>query len=253
MWVWWRSKKTVNDFSEERHCVHTRHNFQRCIVSIWISLVVALGMLSLLAELLFLHVPSVASVYQLVFTRNSILQFSGRPLPDCLLGRVLQWPLFKKIVLLALPTALSVITGLLPVYYLLAGFFSVNFSTFCQQSSKFLSVAGMLLLAAGRVLTIYANLIIRKHNRQYSGSFELKTTGLFGYSRNPLLLGMYVFYAGMWLLYPTLLFAAGLTIYVLNMHFRVLLEEDFLRHHFGAPFDRYLRKTGRYLGTAPMP
>jgi protein-S-isoprenylcysteine O-methyltransferase Ste14 len=70
---------------------------------------------------------------------------------------------------------------------------------------------------------------------------------LFGRSRNPLLLGMYLFYAGMWVLFPTLIFAVGLVVYVLNMHFRVLLEEDFLRHHFGAPFDQYMLKARRYL------
>ena len=220
---------------------------QSFCVNTWITIVVSIGMISLLAELVLLHVPSVASVYQLVFTRNSILQFSERPLPDCRLRRVMQWPLSLKILLLALPTAVSVLTGLLPVYYLLVGFCSGDSSASCQQSSKVLSLAGMLLVIAGRLLTIYANLLIRKHNRQHAGSFELKTTGLFGRSRNPLLLGMYLFYAGMWVLFPTLIFAVGLVVYVLNMHFRVLLEEDFLRHHFGAPFDQYMLKARRYL------
>ena len=203
-------------------------------------------MVSLLAELVLLHVPSVASVYQLVFTRNSILQFSEKPLPDCRLHRVMQWPLPKKILLLALPTAVSIITGLLPVVYLLKVYCSPDCFAAFRVSYPIISIAGMLLVVLGRTLTIYANLLIRKHNRQHSGSFELKTTGLFARSRNPLLLGMYIFYAGLWLIFPTLVFAAGLVIYVFNMHFRVLLEEDFLQHHFGAPFDQYMLNARRY-------
>lgn len=217
------------------------------MLSTFIAVVVSLGMLSLLAELLWLHVPSVASVFQLVFTRQSILRFSERPLPDCRLKRVMGWALPKKILLLAIPTALSVLTGLLPLYYLLSDLFSAGSSATYHQSAMVPALIGMCLVGAGRALTIFSNLLIRKHNRQYAGSFELKTTGVFGKSRNPLLLGMYIFYAGLWLLYPTGLFALGLLIYLVNMHFRVLLEEDFLLHHFGTPFQKYMRNTGRYI------
>lgn len=211
-----------------------------------VVIVILLAYCTLFSELIFLHVPSVASVYQLIFSKKSIINFNTSELPDCRLKRVLQWPSVKKIALLALPTFISIITGVMPLLYLVLIY--SNMATWKNLNSEynFQHIAGILCIITGRTLTIYSTFEIRKSNRQKEDSFDLKTDGIFGFSRNPLLLGMYIMYAGMWIIFPTLTFAIGLIVYLANMHFRVLLEEDFLFHQFGDKFIHYRQKTKRY-------
>jgi protein-S-isoprenylcysteine O-methyltransferase Ste14 len=211
-----------------------------------VVIVVLLAYCTLFSELVFLHVPSVASVYQLVFSKKSIINFNNSELQDCRLKRVLQWPSFKKILLLALPTFISIITGLLPLMYL--AMIYGNKATWHNLNSEYSlqHIAGILCIITGRTLTIYSTFEIRKSNRQKEDSFDLKTDGIFGFSRNPLLLGMYVMYAGMLIIFPTITFISGMVVYLANMHFRVLLEEDFLYHQFGNKFIHYRQKTKRY-------
>lgn len=211
-----------------------------------VIIVILLAYCTLFSELVFLHVPSVASVYQLVFSKKSILNFNNSELPDCRLKRVLQWPFIKKILLLALPTFISIITGVLPLFYLLMIYDNTSTWQKLHSTYNFQHIAGILCIIMGRTLTIYSTFEIRKRNLQKEGSFDLKTNGIFGFSRNPLLLGMYIMYTGMLIIFPTILFGFGMVVYLGNMHFRVLLEEDFLFHQFGDTFIRYRQQTKRY-------
>jgi protein-S-isoprenylcysteine O-methyltransferase Ste14 len=198
-------------------------------------------------ELVFLHVPSVASVYQLVWSNKSIINYSNEKLKGGRLHAVLKWPILKKLLLLALPTFISIITGLLPLIYIIS--ILLNVSSWQEYNNEHFAqnFAGVVMIVAGRIFTVYATLEIRKGNQQKESSFDLKTNGVFGFSRNPLLVGMYIMYAGMLIIFPDFLFAAGLVVYVLNMHFRILLEEDFLEFQFGKPFNIYKQKVKRYL------
>lgn len=210
------------------------------------SLIILLAYASLAAELIFLHVPSVASVYQLVFSKKSLVNFNKCPLPSGKLKAVMQWPLVVKILLLVVPTFICILTGLLPIIFIALLF--LNKINWHQLNNHYImqNTVGCILIMAGRFLTIYCTLIIRKNNKQQYHSFDLKTNDIFSFSRNPLLLGMYLMYAGTWVIFPTFFFALGLIIYLANMHFRILLEEDFLAHQFGEHFINYKQKTRRY-------
>jgi protein-S-isoprenylcysteine O-methyltransferase Ste14 len=201
----------------------------------------------LIFELVFLHVPSVASVYQLIWSNKSIINYSNEKLERGSLYNVLQWPALKKLVLLALPTLISILTGLLPLFYVIIILFNVSSWQDLNNYYFGQNLAGVFLVGAGRMFTMYATLNIRNQNRQKDSSFDLKTSRFFGISRNPILVGMYIMYVGMFVIFPQLLFAAGLFIYVLNMHFRILLEEDFLEFQFGEPFKIYKQKVKRYI------
>jgi protein-S-isoprenylcysteine O-methyltransferase Ste14 len=212
-----------------------------------VFIVIFLAYCTLFAELIFLHVPSVASVYQLIFSKKSIVNFSKEQLPHASrLYGVLNWPLTRKLLLLALPTFISIITGLLPLLFLGLIYFGVCNWHQLNNVSFVQNCIGIILILAGRVLTIFSTFLIRKKNRQQMDSFDLKTDGAFAFSRNPLLLGMYIMYAGMFVTFPVFIFGIGLSVYFANMHFRVLLEEDFLQQQFGDSFSKYKKKTKRY-------
>lgn len=200
-----------------------------------------------LYELVFLHVPSVASVYQLLWSNKSIINYNDEKLSSGKLFDVLHWPMVKKLLLLAIPTFFSILTGLLPLFYTVAIITNMFIWDDLNNTTLYQNLVGIVLIIMGRVFTVYATFVIRKENAQVKESFHLKTHGVFGISRNPLLVGMYVMYLGMLFIFPTILFAVGLIIYVTNMHFRILLEEDFLSFQFGQPFDTYKINVRRYL------
>ena len=107
--------------------------------------------------------------------------------------------------------------------------------------------AGVVLIVLGRIVTLYSVLTIRSGNRQREESFLLHTTGLFRWSRNPGLVGMYLFIVGLWLAMPSLAMAGGIVVYVVYMDFKVHMEEDFLLNQFGQEYANYRNRTGRYL------
>jgi protein-S-isoprenylcysteine O-methyltransferase Ste14 len=102
-------------------------------------------------------------------------------------------------------------------------------------------------VVCGRVLALGAVLTIRRANSQSDDSFYLHTTGPFRWSRNPGLLGMYLFVGGLWLITPSATLLLGIVLYVAYMDFKVRMEEDFLANRFGSSYAAYRLRTGRYL------
>jgi protein-S-isoprenylcysteine O-methyltransferase Ste14 len=74
--------------------------------------------------------------------------------------------------------------------------------------------------------------------------------GLFAWSRNPGLVGMYVCFAGLVLASGMPLLWCALPFYVANMHVRVRLEEAHLRLRLGQAWADYIAAVPRYL---PVP
>lgn len=76
---------------------------------------------------------------------------------------------------------------------------------------------------------------------------RLVTTGIFALSRNPIYVGFAVILLGQFLIFPNwiLLVYAGAGAWL--FHRQVLLEEDFLRHHYGQEYLAYCDRVRRYL------
>jgi protein-S-isoprenylcysteine O-methyltransferase Ste14 len=76
---------------------------------------------------------------------------------------------------------------------------------------------------------------------------ELITGGIFKYSRNPIFLFMDLYFIGITLIYPNVLFAALTVCTVAGIHFQILREEQFLLGKFGEKYREYQKYTRRYL------
>jgi protein-S-isoprenylcysteine O-methyltransferase Ste14 len=74
----------------------------------------------------------------------------------------------------------------------------------------------------------------------------LHTGGLFSRMRNPGLVGLYIFIFGIWISIPSIYFLLGILFYIGYMHFKVLMEEDFLTNRYGSSYNEYISKTRRY-------
>lgn len=199
-------------------------------------LLIILIYLSLLIELTMLHVPSVASTYQLFY-------YSDTTIDGPLMKRVKNWSMWLKSLLLFVPTTISVCLYLLPLLFV----FYPNSKSWFGVVDLDYRITGWIIVFFGRFISMLSVIQIRKVNSQTNNEFNLKTRGWFGFTRNPILLGMYITYIGWLILFPNWVMGIGLLVYFLNMHFRVLLEEDFLFQKFGKRFEDYVGNTRRYI------
>ncbi|MDR0724633.1 MAG: isoprenylcysteine carboxylmethyltransferase family protein [Prevotellaceae bacterium] len=78
-------------------------------------------------------------------------------------------------------------------------------------------------------------------------SNELVMTGIFSLSRNPIFLFIDIYFMGILLIYPNILFITLTLCTIIGIHFQIIREEKFLLNKFGEKYAEYKRKTRRYL------
>ena len=199
-------------------------------------IILSIAYLSLILELVFFSVPSVASTYQLILIDKSHKKTNSR------LSKIKDWQLWKKLLLLFTPAVINVIVFLFPVLYVF------KILKYDMVPNEQLSVmVGLIFLILGRVITFLSVIQIRKINYSNNQQKFLHQKGWFKWSRNPGLLGMYIFIFGIWLMFSHPIFLVGILFYIGYMHFKVLLEEDYLAEKFGIEYQKYLNQTKRYL------
>ena len=75
---------------------------------------------------------------------------------------------------------------------------------------------------------------------------KLVTTGIFAISRNPIYVAFGLELFGLFLIFPTLLSLFYLIAGILLFHRQILIEETFLKVHYGKEYDEYCQKVKRY-------
>jgi len=105
---------------------------------------------------------------------------------------------------------------------------------------------GLAIILAGRMLTLAGVVQLRRRHRR--GDHQLQSCGVFGLSRNPILLGMFLFYIGNCVWLPAPILWGGFLLYAWNMHARVLMEESYLLARLGADYRSYQARVPRYVG-----
>ncbi len=201
------------------------------------SVVVLIGFGSLLVQLLLFPVPSEASVYQLLLEADDEIAHDTR------LGQARVRSPASKLLTYFLPTAIGVVLFLIPVA---AAFWRslIDYLVPLHGLDTVWSLGlGAVLVLCGQAVTFVSVLQLRRHKIQS----ELQHSGLFEWSRNPGLVGMYGFYLGLCFLFPCVVLFVGLIPYVWNMHTRVLMEESHLGARLGAPYANYMARVPRYL------
>ena len=142
------------------------------------------------------------------------------------------------------------------VALLQTGFFFVYaFSSYLFLDSRLKTVTTNRILLALAVLLMLAGLTAVLLSMPSLGkrSFgaqvgELHTSGLYRFSRNPQLVGSFIFILGYVLLWPSwngLIWAA---LWLPISHLMVRGEEEHLRSVFGEQYEQYCKSTPRYIG-----
>lgn len=205
----------------------------------WIACMVALYYISLMIEIIWIPVPSVSSTWQLIFPSDEMERILDK---GSLLYKFQHFSFPEKIIWVIIPYIISTVGYCYPIFMLVLFYLGK-----IDVAPTIFSLVGVLLLILGRAITIYSALTIRRNNSQKNEEFELKTKGIFKKSRNPIVLGLHVGVLGMILIFPSWLFLILTIAYVLHIHFKIVLEEDFLRQFFKDNYETYHSKTKRYL------
>jgi len=208
-----------------------------------INIIILLAYVSLVIELVFFPVPSVASTFQLV---NNKSYSENQKESKGEIGAVKNWNVVKKLFLLIFPAFINVLLFMTPLILLYNRDWLTKLFPM-MESSWILIIAALALIVLGRMMTFSSVLQIRKENQQKGNSFKLHQKAWFRFSRNPGLVGMYLFFLGLLLIFPSMILLFGFIFYVCYMHYKVLLEEDFLSKQFGSDYINYLEKSRRYV------
>lgn len=199
-----------------------------------VDAVVLAAYASLLLELTCFPIPSEASTWQLLATR---------PTADDPLAHAHRRPLLGKVLRYLLPTAIGMALFLVPLGCVVL---PVARERFVAWAHPGLALAGAALIVAGRGITFTSVLQLRRQRRLARGA----GAGLFAWSRNPGLVGMFVCYLGLAAACGAPIVWLGAPLYFANMHQRVLLEEAHRRAIDGPAWSTYAARVPRYL---PLP
>jgi protein-S-isoprenylcysteine O-methyltransferase Ste14 len=101
-------------------------------------------------------------------------------------------------------------------------------------------MAGLLVIAIGMVQLGLRNIFGQ-------GSKNLKQTGFYGFSRNPQILGCWLYVIGFTVLWPSWYTLGWACLFVIIAHVMVLTEEEYLHQIFGETYQHYTDHVPRYL------
>jgi protein-S-isoprenylcysteine O-methyltransferase Ste14 len=195
-----------------------------------IQAMVVILYLSLVIELTCFHVPSVANTGVFFKDDNEIInQYSQYKW-------IFSWSKRKKIILLLIPHFINMTVFFIPLFYLL----------FEETSLNSFSILGLIVAISGRLITFYSMYFIRKNNSQIDNDFTLHDSGPFSTIRNPGMTGMILFFVGLTAIWPSILMVCALIYYIFYNHFRILIEEDFLKVMYKDKYCEYIKKANRY-------
>ena len=115
--------------------------------------------------------------------------------------------------------------------------------------SAILKILGFLVVIVSLVLFTLALLHFKESLRfglDEKNQGELVTTGILMFSRNPFFLSLDLYFSGLALFSPCLLFIVLAVFTVISIHFFILKEEKFLHKVYGRKYLDYRQKVRRY-------
>lgn len=195
---------------------------------------------SIALEIIVFPVPSEASTYQLLLNKS-------KRQSAYFIDKVRNMNPMLKISVLLMPALIGVMNYGMPLLFIFHEKFALHFSKIAFFNHIVFIAGGIILMVSGRFMSFYSVIIMRRNTEKENPDNPLNRRGFYRITRNPILLGMHITFIGIFLVYPYLILIPGFIIFLASMHFRVLLEEDYLKANLGAKYILYLNKTRRYI------
>lgn len=111
-----------------------------------------------------------------------------------------------------------------------------------------LEVVGWALLGFGLLVILIGMLQLGLGAVFGQGSGSLKQNGFYRFTRNPQILGCWLYVIGFVLLWPSWYALGWACLFGVVMHIMVLTEEEYLQHIFGEEYLVYQKRVHRYIG-----
>ncbi|WP_299111715.1 isoprenylcysteine carboxylmethyltransferase family protein [uncultured Winogradskyella sp.] len=191
----------------------------------------AIFYISLGYEIIYVNIPSVVSTKKIFSLNNGDTEYFSEKTEQ-----IFKWSKTKKIIVFVLPLIVTYILYLLPLLYHL----DMLEPLYTNSSMAYL---GVVLVIVGRIINI---LFIHQAKRKRINNV-LITEGIFKFSRNPCQTGLYISLIGLNLIYPSLIYIVCFITYAISIHFRIIMEEEYLEKKFKKDYILYKSKTRRYL------
>lgn len=132
--------------------------------------------------------------------------------------------------------------------YLPAVYLFLNPITFLSRDS--IQMVGVALLLISFLWTLIAQVQMSDSWRigiDYDEKTELVDKGIFAISRNPVFLGVVVFYIGIFLILPNTLSFTLVVVMLISVQVQVRLEEEYLLETHGAAYLAYKNRIRRWI------
>jgi protein-S-isoprenylcysteine O-methyltransferase Ste14 len=113
-----------------------------------------------------------------------------------------------------------------------------------------LDAAGSVLITLALIIGLAALYEMKNSWRvgiKYDQKTALVTTGIYSISRNPYFLSYDLLFAGIFLIFPTVIILVLIIGVAVTFHLMILEEERYLSAVQGEEYEFYRKKTGRYL------
>lgn len=117
-------------------------------------------------------------------------------------------------------------------------------------SMESIQIVGLVLLAISFIWTLIAQVQMSDSWRigiDYEEKTKLVDNGVFALSRNPVFLGVVVFYIGIFLILPNTLSFTLVAVMFLTVQVQVRLEEEYLLETHGDAYQAYKKKVRRWI------
>ena len=123
---------------------------------------------------------------------------------------------------------------------LVVSFYSLFYNNLFEIN--LLTYIGLTIGWIGRFITASGAYKLHKSNLKF-----LVSDSIFKWSRNPISLGLFVTFFGLLLVLPHLLLITGYVVFVININYKIGIEEVFLLNKFGRNYHNYISSTPKYL------
>ena len=153
-----------------------------------------------------------------------------------------------KVVLLIAATVLVTATAMIPLGIIIYPPFFQFLIPLMAKPTNLMKWIAIECLVTGNIITYVAVATLKRNVsfHDFGETTRLYTSGLYGFLRNPITLGLILIYIGFVLALPSVGMLVGFILFILNSSYRIRMEEIYLERAFGEDYRQYKQQVGKY-------
>ena len=192
--------------------------------------------------IVFFPVPSAGSTLEMLFKVKKDRGLQIRHPAKSIVKSV------PKLMIMMLATVTVTSTAFIPLVAIIHPPVISYLLPFTKVPSNIMIVMSVLLQITGNTMTLIAVRTLRSHVafHPFGETTKLHISGIYGYLRNPITVGLTMIFSGFLLALPCGVLLAGFLVFLVNSNFRIKMEEEYLLATFGEEYCRYQSRVGKY-------